>query len=257
MGIKAIGPKAAEEVVRHRPYTSLEDFVAHVEGRRLHKNIMKTFILAGLFDSFNPNRFELLRQYNYDIRGFKPDDCQTFFDLDKNEIVDERPPRSYVDCSDPSQWNDTILHKLNLYYYGFILSGHPAEALPNHYWSAQEYDRPFYISGILVRLIPFKDKMGRDMARVVLDTPFGECAVYVFARAWDRYSRLFHLAMQAPSLTGRLLTLKVSRQKFMNNDTVILINAYPAEEGKAIWQSYLQDCLIPAVSSYSRYRFYA
>lgn len=257
MGVKGIGPAAAHEVVKWRPYESLRDFVTRVEGRRLHKKVMHTFILAGLFDSFNPNRFEVLREYMYDIRGFDPAEVRFYYDLAQKDFVGEKRHADCIDCCDPAQWNEAVCHKLNLHFYGFILSGHPAENLPNHCWSSQEYDRNFYISGILMRVNEFKDKAGRDMAKLVIDTPFGECTLHVFFRAWARYKNLVHAALDSPDLGSRMLTFKVKRQKFMNTDTVVLEAAYPTEEGMAMWQSYLDDCLTPAPAAYSRYRFYA
>ncbi len=242
-GIKSIGQAVAEEVVKHQPYSSLEDFCKRVEGRRCHKKVMHILILAGLFDSFEPNRYKLLWQYLYDIRAFSRDE---------------------VDCPSPDDWSELVRYELDREFYGFALSGHPADALPNSHWLSCPLDTPFYLSGIVVRVDCFKDRKGREMATVILDTPFGECKVYLFSSVWRKYAGLFE--KRASEKFGdqfltklQLRTMLVKRRQFINQQTIEAIKVYLPDEARAVWDEYLHECLSAPTGVRSRplIRFYS
>jgi len=64
-GIKHVGHAAVEEVVRVReaggPFSSVEDFLARVDGHRVNKTALEFMIRAGALDEFGTDRGELLR----------------------------------------------------------------------------------------------------------------------------------------------------------------------------------------------------
>jgi DNA polymerase-3 subunit alpha len=240
-GIKSIGQAVAEEIVAKRPYTSLRDFVQRVERRRINKKVMETLILAGLFDSFEPNRYKVLREYLYEVRKYKPEK---------------------VSCPEPEAWNDIARYWLDIEWYGFALSGHPAEGLPNAHWLYQPFDTPFYVSGIVFpeKVNRFKEKHGRDMATVFLDTPFGQCKVHLYPRTWQKYRSLIVSGRGAggDSETPLLLTFLVKRRKYMRSEVLEVIKVHVPDEARTIWEAYLEACLTPYFSRRSRslIRFY-
>lgn len=230
-GIKDIGEAVASEIIRHQPYESLDDLVKRVEGRRVHKRVMRTLILAGIFDSFDPNRYAVLNHYMFDIRKFKPEQTE---------------------CPPPDSWSDEERYRLDRELFGFTISGHPAERLPNKHWEYQPLDKPFYISGIVSKINAFNDKRGREMATVILDTPFGECKVYVFASLWRRFSPLLSAAMN----NWGLLTLLVKKRHFVRQDLLEAIKVRTPDEVAEEWERYLTECLTTPVTRRSVIRFY-
>lgn len=234
-GIKTIGRSVADEIVAHQPYESFEDFVQKVRGRTVHKKVMRTLILAGLFDCFKPNRYALLHKYYFVLRREKPDD---------------------VDCPDPATWSDSAKYSLDQESYGFALSGHPAESYPCHYPPAVPYDRPFYISGVITDVIVDKDKQGRQMAKVRLDTPFGLYAIRFYYRQWQRYRSLVN---QIRQLDLPLVTIKVRKTRYMSHDIIEAVHVLVPEEAQRMWQEYLDSCFnVHTVLRSSRLvRFYA
>jgi len=47
--IKGIGPKIAEEIIEHQPYTDMDDLIARTNGRRVHSGIRKLIEECDLF----------------------------------------------------------------------------------------------------------------------------------------------------------------------------------------------------------------
>lgn len=234
-GIKTIGRNVADEIMAHQPYESFEDFVDKVRGRTIHKKVMHTLILAGLFDCFDTNRYALLHRYFFDIRREKPDKVQ---------------------CPDPATWSDAVKYRLDIEAYGFAISGHPAESYPCHYPQAMPYNIPFYVSGLIIDVIIDNDKNGREMAKVRLDTPFGLCAIRFYYRQWRQYKSLIN---QIRQLSMPLVTMRVKKSKYMSYDIIEAVKVLVPEEAKQAWQQYLDSCLNAYTACRSSYivRFYA
>ena len=81
--ISHVGKTAVDEILKHRPYTSLEDLVERTAGRVLNKRVVVNLIKIGAFDSLG-DRSDTLQKY-YDLR--KIDDPVP--DFTKDEVVYE------------------------------------------------------------------------------------------------------------------------------------------------------------------------
>jgi DNA polymerase III subunit alpha len=66
--IAGVREESVEEVIVHRPYASLQDFLSKVNGTKVNKTKVEALIKAGTFDSLTNNRNLLLRNY-YQSRG--------------------------------------------------------------------------------------------------------------------------------------------------------------------------------------------
>lgn len=85
--LKGLGPKASEEIVVCRPFSSFEDFFTRVNKTRVNKSVVERLIFSGCFDRFSTNLQELVDQY-YKLRGEKvPDDMKV---LTKSKIAEMR-----------------------------------------------------------------------------------------------------------------------------------------------------------------------
>lgn len=220
--IKDIGQAVADEIVSHQPYESMSDFVKRVNGRTVHKKVMTILILAGCFDCFESNRYKLLYHYLFDIRHFKPD---------------------RVDCPDPESWGDAVRYQLDKQLFGFALTGHPAQSLPNSYWPSQPLEVPFYVSGIVTKSKTFTDKHGREMATVFVDAPFGECKLYFYAKQWSKYKSLLTSCLNQDNADScPILSMRVKRRRFMSNDILEVISVHVPDEARRLWQEYLTKC---------------
>lgn len=62
--IKGVGDAAIEEILKHRPYSGLQDVYNKVDNRKVTKTCYEALIKAGCFDFFDSNRKQLLEDYS-------------------------------------------------------------------------------------------------------------------------------------------------------------------------------------------------
>lgn len=74
--IKGLGPKAMEEIVKCRPFSSFEDFFTRVNKTRVNKATVEKLIFAGCFKSFNKSEQELIDLYYSLRKGKVPEDLK-------------------------------------------------------------------------------------------------------------------------------------------------------------------------------------
>lgn len=61
-GIKGVGATAIPNIVANAPYDGLEDAYKRIPKSSFNKKVSESLIKSGAFDSFNPDRVELLNQ---------------------------------------------------------------------------------------------------------------------------------------------------------------------------------------------------
>lgn len=219
--IKGVGRSAAEEVVKHQPYTSLADFVERVDGRPVHRKVVALLIDAGCFDCFDPNRYRVYNQYMFDLRRLK--------ETDKLRRKDE------------GEWTDQKRLELEKALFGFYMSSHPAADLPTSHWPTKPYDKLFPLSGLLLEVREFDDKLGRPMATAVLDTVFGQAKVYIFSTQWSRYRDLL--------VKDKVVSMLAKKRHF--RDLLEVVKVYrDVRESKAEQEAYLAAALRVPIRSH-------
>lgn len=106
--IKSVGASAVKEILKYRPYESLDDYLSKTSGRGgRKKTVVENLIKIGAFDSLNPNRSELLR-YFYEknkIDSLVPDlsDENVIFDIEMElagNYITQDPLEKYLDILD-------------------------------------------------------------------------------------------------------------------------------------------------------------
>lgn len=70
--IKGVGESAIPEIIKNRPYTSIEDMITKIPKKALNKRVGTALILSGACKEFNENRFELMNSF-HTIRKDKDD----------------------------------------------------------------------------------------------------------------------------------------------------------------------------------------
>lgn len=174
--IRDVGEGPAVEIISKRPFVSLEDFVERINGRTVNKKVMKSLILAGAFDSFNPNRYAVWNQYFFDIRKF-------------TETDDPEAKGDVAIKMDPSKYSDKVKFELEKELLGFYVSGHPLEHLPYVHWSDVTSGSFVEIGGMISEVREITDKRGRPMAFVELETQSDTITLTVFAEEFKAYSK--------------------------------------------------------------------
>ena len=70
--IKGVGDSAIPEIIKNRPYTSIEDMITRIPKKALNKRVGTSLILSGACEEFGDNRYALLNDF-YTIRKDKVD----------------------------------------------------------------------------------------------------------------------------------------------------------------------------------------
>lgn len=163
--IKHVGESAIEAIKRLRPFTSFEDFLERRDTSKIKKNVVVNLIKAGAFDTFNPNRAELLWEFDMSLR--KKKEIEQNLQLPKYEYNDRIK----------MEWEKEVL--------GMYLSAHPMEKYGFKPWDSYEDGMYGALAGgeVYERRV-FNDKNGNEMAFIFINTLFGNIKLICFASSW-------------------------------------------------------------------------
>jgi DNA polymerase-3 subunit alpha len=169
--IKGVGDTAVEELMKHKPFSSLEDLMERVNKRVVSARAMKPLILAGAFDELYPDktRKDVLLEY-YKLKGESKKRLQEVTDM---------------------EWNETIQAEYEKELIGVYITKHPLENY--HFRDWNEYpdgERNALIGGVVSKVKSFNDKKGNRMAFVTIDTIEGAREVVVFSNVFSKFECL-------------------------------------------------------------------
>ena len=117
--VKGVGGAAIESILEVREqdglFTSMEDFLRRVDGRRVNKKIVESLIKAGAFDSFGMLRAKALALFNSAASA----DSSISSLFDQQNIFGEGSAEIEED------WDDLTLLRYEKDALGFYITGHP------------------------------------------------------------------------------------------------------------------------------------
>lgn len=164
--IKNVGDTAVEEILKHKPFTDIEDLMKRVNKRVVSARAMKPLILAGAFDELYPDatRKQILSLY-YLFKG------------DKKKRVE----------ADEMDWSDTIQGEHEKDLIGIYITAHPMDRYNFRYWREfSNGQRDCLIGGRVAKVKSFNDKNGNRMAFATLDTQEGPREMVVFHNVFGK-----------------------------------------------------------------------
>ncbi|HUM43797.1 MAG TPA: DNA polymerase III subunit alpha [Fervidobacterium sp.] len=109
--IKGLGQKAISEILRFRPFSSIEDLYSNVDTRVVNSKAFTSLIKSGALDSFNPNRnklledYEVLRKYGH-LRHSLFGDISTI-ETTEDDIIAYEMETLGISITYPSEWDMT------------------------------------------------------------------------------------------------------------------------------------------------------
>lgn len=171
--IKGVGDTAVEELMKHKPYKSIDDLMERVNKRVVSARAMKPLILAGAFDELYPNsnRLSILAHY-YIVKGEKKK---------SDELLQ----------SELNPWTEELQAEHEKDLMGVYISAHPLQKYHFKDWSEfHEAQIDALIGGVVTKVKAFNDKNSNRMAFVSLETIEGVRKVVVFASTFKKYEYL-------------------------------------------------------------------
>lgn len=173
-GIKKVGGKAIYSIIKNRPYTSINEFCERTDGRVVNRTLTMILILAGAFDPLYKedmvNRRSLVNQFHFDVRKFKEVDLRKKGQPNTAERLRE------------DSYTKRIHLEYEKEYTGLYFSGHPAESIPQSKPINMKHDASVQIAGVITDYREIKDKKGRLMCFITVDTPYDiyDCVIFSY-----------------------------------------------------------------------------
>jgi len=121
--IKGLGDKAIEDIIAKQPFADLQDFYNKVDKRVVNKTAIENIIKAGCFDWYNPNRNQLLEDYEQ-LKNKGVLNMSLFtknIEITEKEIVQMEIEALGMSLTKPAEW-DLALDGANLTIEGTVVN---------------------------------------------------------------------------------------------------------------------------------------
>lgn len=174
--IAQVGQSAINAILDRRPFKSLEDFVSRTTRSEVRSDMLINLIKAGAFDFQDTNRVELINKA-YELLGIK----------DRNKDVK---------YTDKVKW---AYEKESL---GLYLSSHPLDRFHYRPFTERNDGETVTTAGEVSKLEIKKDKKGKDMAFITLDTKYGPVRCLIFSSNWSEKVNNFIKSNEFIEITG-------------------------------------------------------
>jgi DNA polymerase-3 subunit alpha len=117
--VKGVGGAAIESMLDVREqdglFTSMEDFLRRVDGRKVNKKVVESLIKAGAFDSFGMLRARALAMFNNAANG----------DASMGSLFDQQNIFGEGGGEEEEEWDEMTLLRYEKDALGFYITGHP------------------------------------------------------------------------------------------------------------------------------------
>jgi len=203
--VKNVGETAMEQVVQERrdngPYASVIDFAQRLDSKSINKRLLEHFILAGAFDSLEPNRQRLFKSVDFilshggAILAAKKTRQTSLFGSGESSL--ELPEATLPPC-DP--WSMTEQLRQEFQALGFYLSSHPlkvyedltkslnvltAKDLDEKTAAFKERFETFKIAGVLIGRVNRTARSGSKFAFLQCTDSTGYFEIPIFSEAFE------------------------------------------------------------------------
>jgi DNA polymerase-3 subunit alpha len=199
--LKFMGKDAIPEILANRPFTSFEDFLSRVDGRKVNSRSVQALIASGCLDSFGMSR----KQMFLHTSDYKKKISVWLKRKNKDASF------NYPWPEDKSDWNIPEKYAMENFYLGEGLTGDKLRIYPGFFNSSapkfsdfstvfpdpqeenNSHPLPKPIQGEIISFFEFKVKkeesksFGKNMAKVLLEDPWNnQMSMTVFANEWPK-----------------------------------------------------------------------
>jgi DNA polymerase-3 subunit alpha len=241
VAVKNVGESAIEAIIEARnalTFTSLFDFCAHVDLKKVNKRVIESLVKCGAFDSTGAKRAQLSAaieealEYGQRVQKERNDPQMNLFDTGENKSAINVPELPHV-----PEWDEKERLAFEKEALGFYISGHPLRGLEsvlekftnvNAMTVKESSDGAMVrIGGIVIATKIIKTKKGDLMAFVTLEDMHGSVEIIVFS---SLYADTEHLLFEDNTVLvqGRL-------QKDEQSVRVIAEDLIPMDKAEETW----------------------
>jgi len=205
--VKNVGESALDSIIEERmkdgPYSSLEDFCARIDSRRVNRRVIESLIKAGAFDSFGVRRsqlFAILDQALELAQAAQRDKLSGQISLFSVVPETKAAKAAKIELPDIAEWDDQQKLANEKETVGFYITGHPLDNYKEAIQTITDSDatgladfadgQTVRIGGLIKSIKELKSKKGDQMAFVSLETVTGVVEVVVFPNTYAQCSSL-------------------------------------------------------------------
>jgi DNA polymerase-3 subunit alpha len=200
--VKNVGLKAVESMIEEResggPFKNIMDFCKRVDGAKVNRRALESFIQCGVFDFTGIERSKLFAVLDDVIRlsgaSHDPNQLNMFASLNNDQ------PDAYALLTFPEtdEWDEREKLRKEKEALGFYITGHPLDRFKEEVkqfatCSIQDltglHDKSkVRLAGVVEKLKIKRTKRGDKMAILTLEDPTGSTEVVLFPDVFDKYS---------------------------------------------------------------------
>ena len=202
--VKNVGVKAVGSMIEEResggPFKDIMDFCKRVDGAKVNRRALESFIQCGVFDFTGIERSRLYAVLDDVIRlcgaNQDPNQMNMFASLNDDQID------NYVLLALPEkdEWDESEKLRREKEALGFYITGHPLDRFKEEVerfatCSIQELfglkdKSKVRMAGVVEKLKIKRTKRGNKMAILTLEDPTGSTEVVLFPDVFEKYSPL-------------------------------------------------------------------
>jgi DNA polymerase-3 subunit alpha len=205
--VKNVGESALDSIIEERmkdgPYSSLEDFCARIDSRRVNRRVIESLIKAGAFDSLGTRRsqlFAILDQALELAQAAQRDKLSGQISLFSVVPETRAAKAAKIEPPDIAEWDDQQKLANEKETVGFYITGHPLDNYKEAIQTITDADavgladfgdgQTVRIGGLIKNVKELKSKKGDQMAFISLETVTGVVEVVVFPNTYAQCSSL-------------------------------------------------------------------
>ncbi len=225
--IKGVGEAAvdaileARQAIPEKKFTSIEQFFAKVDLRRVNKKTIESLVKAGAFDEFGYNRRELFEGYTVFIdaqeRQRKDTEVGQFNLFGESTIEEESVAK--LQRLEPYAKKEVLTFEKEVL--GFYISGHPLDGVDHLFETKTFIDdktKKEYVEwpGLISSKREIITKKGTRMAFLQVENQYEAFEAIVFPDAYDKYKN--QLEIDLPMIFTGKLELEENQKKMFISD---------------------------------------
>ena len=201
--IKGVGNAAISKILEARadaPFVDMSDFISRIDGSKVNKKVLESFIKSGSFDDFGHTRRALLEGIDGIIEASA--ECSRAKKMAENSLFgdDSEMVSARVSVEHLNEFDKKRILELEKETIGFYISGHPLDAYRNeigdiHYTLSSEKDqiedgsKALFI-GKVEAIIEKISKKGNKFGIISLMDFHGSMELTVFEKQLDALAKM-------------------------------------------------------------------
>ena len=203
--IKNVGIPAVEAIIKvrkelDRDFNSIYDFCMNVDTRLVNKRTLEGLVLAGAFDSIEPNRAKLFEavedalEFGHKAKNANLSVEDSLFGEMEDEVKITEP-----ELPETEPWSERENLAKEREVTGFYITGHPLRKYETEYNSFAdvhlgeteklEDQAVVRACGVITSLRTKIDKSGKTMAFFTIDDFSGSCECLMFSKIYEKYGQ--------------------------------------------------------------------